>query len=92
MFLGFPLGFCSSAIFSGFGAYLSELYPGHIRGTGQGFTYNVGRGAGAIFPTVIGYLAANYSVGGAMAFGALAYGIAIVALLGLPETRARHLT
>ncbi|GGK97155.1 MFS transporter [Sphaerisporangium melleum] len=92
MFLGFPLGFCSSAIFSGFGAFLAELYPSHIRGTGQGFTYNVGRGLGAFFPTIIGYLAATYSVGGAMAFGALAYGLALVALLGLPETRARRLS
>ncbi|GII79550.1 MFS transporter [Sphaerisporangium rufum] len=91
MFLGFPLGFCSSAIFSGFGAYLSELYPSGVRGTGQGFTYNVGRGIGAFFPTVIGFLATTYSVGGAMAFGALAYGIAVVALFGLPETRARRL-
>ncbi|MDH2430349.1 MFS transporter [Sphaerisporangium sp. TRM90804] len=92
MFLGFPLGFTSSAIFSGFGAFLSELYPSGVRGTGQGFTYNVGRGVGAFFPTVIGYLATTYSVGGAMAFGALAYGLAIVALLGLPETRARELS
>jgi MFS family permease len=92
MFLGFPLGFCSSAIFSGFGAFLSELYPGRIRGTGQGFTYNVGRGIGAFFPTIIGYLATVYSVGGAMAFGALAYALAIVALFGLPETRARQLS
>ncbi|GII88311.1 MFS transporter [Sphaerisporangium siamense] len=91
MVLGFPLGFCSSAIFSGFGAFLSELYPGHVRGTGQGFAYNVGRGVGAFFPTVIGYLAQNYDVGGAMAFGALAYAIAVVALAGLPETRARRL-
>ena len=27
LFLGFPLGFCTSAIFSGFGSYLAELYP-----------------------------------------------------------------
>lgn len=92
MFLGFPLGFFSSAIFSGFGAYLSELYPHRVRGVGQGFTYNVGRGVGAFFPTVIGFLAVPYGVGGAMAFGALAYGLSFVALFGLPETRARELT
>ncbi|CAM5508414.1 hypothetical protein SGLAM104S_00414 [Streptomyces glaucescens] len=34
--LGFPLGFCMSAIFSGFGSFLSELYPTAVRGTGQG--------------------------------------------------------
>lgn len=92
LFLGFPLGFTSSAIFSGFGAYLSELYPSHMRGTGQGFTYNVGRGIGAFFPTVIGYLATTYSVGGAMAFGAMAYGLTLLALLGLPETRGTELS
>jgi MFS family permease len=92
LFLGFPLGFTSSAIFSGMGAYLSELYPSGVRGIGQGFTYNVGRAIGAFFPTVIGFLAVNYGIGGAMAFGALAYALVVVALLGLPETRARVLT
>ncbi|GAB3984814.1 MFS transporter [Actinoallomurus acanthiterrae] len=90
--LGFPLGFCSSAIFSGFGSFLSELYPGRLRGTGQGFTYNVGRGVGAFFPTAIGFIATRYGVGGAMAFGALAYVLAFAALFGLPETRAQELS
>ena len=63
-----------------------------MRGIGQGFTYNVGRAIGAFFPTVIGFLAVNYGIGGAMAFGALAYALVVVALLGLPETRARVLT
>ncbi|WP_410595325.1 MFS transporter [Amycolatopsis sp. lyj-23] len=85
--LGFPLGFSMSAIFSGFGAYLAELYPTALRGTGQGFTYNFGRAVGAIFPTVVGFLGA----GGAIVFGALGYGIAVLALLGLPETRGIEL-
>src|SRR5262249_29259668 len=33
--LGFPLGFFLSGIFSGMGAYLSELFPGRVRGSGQ---------------------------------------------------------
>jgi MFS family permease len=90
--LGFPLGFSASAIFSGFGAFLSELYPTALRGTGQGFTYNFGRAVGAFFPTVVGFLATSVGVGAAMAFGALAYAIAAVALLGLPETRGRELS
>jgi MFS family permease len=90
--LGFPLGFCSSAIFSGFGSYLAELFPLRVRGTAQGFTYNVGRGIGAFFPTIIGFLAANYGMGGAMTFGAAAYGLVVVALFWLPETAARELT
>lgn len=89
--LGFPLGFCMSAIFSGFGSYLSELYPTAVRGTGQGFTYNTGRAVGAVFPTLVGFLADSWGVGGALVFGALGYGLAALALLGLPETRGKEL-
>ncbi|MDK1346519.1 MFS transporter [Streptomyces sp. 378] len=89
--LGFPLGFCMSAIFSGFGSYLSELYPTAVRGTGQGFTYNTGRAVGAVFPTMVGFLADSWGVGGALVFGAIGYGIAALALLGLPETRGKEL-
>ncbi|MGY0022504.1 MFS transporter [Streptomyces sp. YJ-C3] len=89
--LGFPLGFCMSAIFSGFGSFLSELYPTAVRGTGQGFTYNTGRAIGAVFPTLVGFLADSWGVGGALVFGAIGYGLAVVALLGLPETRGKEL-
>ncbi|MEW2398315.1 MFS transporter [Streptomyces sp. NPDC046862] len=89
--LGFPLGFCMSAIFSGFGSYLSELYPSAVRGTGQGFTYNTGRAVGAVFPTTVGFLADSWGVGGALVFGAIGYGLAAIALLGLPETRGKEL-
>ncbi|MEV6172294.1 MFS transporter [Streptomyces sp. NPDC051954] len=89
--LGFPLGFCMSAIFSGFGSYLSELYPTAVRGAGQGFTYNAGRAVGAVFPTTVGFLADSWGVGGALVFGAIGYGLAALALLGLPETRGKEL-
>ncbi|MEO6090375.1 MAG: MFS transporter [Umezawaea sp.] len=92
LFLGFPLGFCASAIFSGFGSFLAELYPTDVRGTGQGFTYNFGRAVGALFPAGVGFMAESMGVGGAMVFGAAAYGVAVVALLGLPETLGRELT
>ncbi|MBC9718528.1 MFS transporter [Streptomyces sp. TRM66268-LWL] len=92
LLVSFPLGFCMSAIFSGFGSFLAELYPTAVRGTGQGFTYNTGRGVGAVFPTLVGFLSDSWGVGGALIFGALAYGIAVVALFGLPETRGKELT
>ena len=91
MVLGFPLGFCSSAIFSGFGSYLTELFPIRARGAGQGFCYNVGRAIGAAFPAIVGFLAETRGVGAAMAFGTLAYALAVVALFGLPETKDREL-
>jgi MFS family permease len=90
--LGFPLGFCASGIFSGFGSYFAELFPTRVRGTGQGFTYNLGRALGAFFPTVIGFLSEVMGLGGAMLFGTVGYALAVLALLGLPETRGRELT
>jgi MFS family permease len=90
--LGFPLGFCASGIFSGFGSYFAELFPTRVRGTGQGFTYNLGRALGAFFPTVIGFLSDVMGLGGAMLFGTVGYALAVLALLGLPETRGRELT
>jgi MFS family permease len=87
LLLGFPLGFCMSAIFSSFGSFLAELYPTRLRGTGQGFTYNTGRAVGAAFPTLVGFLSDSWGVGGALVFAAVGYALAFVALLGLPETR-----
>ena len=89
--VGFPLGFFASGCFSGFGAYLSELFPTRARGTGGGFCYNVGRGLGALFPGIIGFLAAAIGLGGAVAFGVFGYVIAIAALTFLPETHGKEL-
>jgi MFS family permease len=89
--VGFPLGFFASGCFSGFGSYLSELFPTHVRGTGGGFCYNVGRGLGALFPGVIGFLADAIGLGGAVAFGVFGYVLAIGALTLLPETHGQEL-
>ncbi len=56
--------------------------------TGEGFCYNVGRGIGALFPGIIGFLATAIGLGGAVAFGVFGYVLAIFALAFLPETRA----
>jgi len=87
----FVLGFAASGIFSGFGSYLAELYPTRSRGAGQGFCYNSGRAVGALFPTAIGFLSAASGLGGAIAFGAGAYALCLLALLFLPETKGREL-
>ena len=93
MVLGFPLGFFLSGIFSGMGAYLSELYPSHIRGSGQGFCYNFGRAVGSIFPALIGYISATMPLGVTIGyFAAGCYLLVVVVSLLLPETRGRQLT
>ena len=92
LFLGFPLGFCASAYFSGLGAFLTELFPTRLRGSGQGFAYNFGRGLGALFPTLVGYLSASVPLSEAIAiFAVLAYGLLLIAAILLPETRGKVL-
>jgi len=86
------LGYFASGIFSGFGPFLSELYPSTVRGAGQGFCYNVGRGVAGGGPFAIGVLAAHFAIGSAMTLVAVAaYALAVVAVLFLPETRGEEL-
>jgi len=90
--LGFPLGFFASGIFSGMGAFLTELFPSRMRGSGQGFTYNFGRGVGALFPTVVGYMSSTLPLGTAIGlFAGSAYALVVIAVAGLPETKGKEL-
>jgi len=92
LLLGFPLGIVVQGIFAGIGAYLSELYPGAIRGSGQGFCYNLGRGLGSFFPILVGTLAQSMTlvkaIGVVAGFG---YLLVIVTALCLPETKGKPL-
>jgi MFS family permease len=91
LILGFPLGFFASGIFSGMGAFLTELFPTRVRGSAQGFTYNFGRGIGALFPSLVGWLGATMPLGQAIGlFAAVAYAVLFLAALLLPETRGRE--
>ncbi len=94
LLLGFPLGFFMSGIFSGAGAFLAELFPNEIRGSGQGFCYNFGRGIGSTFPAAVGVLSDQWHVSLAGAIGVCAgaaYALVVLAALLLPETRGRDL-
>ena len=93
LFVGFPLGFAASGIFSGIGAYLTELFPSTVRASGQGFAYNFGRGIGALFPTLVGLLSASQGLGTAIGvFAGGAYALVLLTVLFLPETKGRSLT
>lgn len=92
LLVGFPLGFVIYMMFSPMGSFMTELFPTAVRGAGQGFCYNAGRGVGALFPALVGYLAARLGLGPAIAvFCFLGYGLMIAGLLMLPETRGRSL-
>jgi MFS family permease len=93
LILGFPLGFFASGIFSGMGAFLTENFPTRVRGSGQGFAYNFGRGIAALNPFFVGLLSATMPLGQSIGvFAAIAYGIVIIAAVLLPETKGRVLT
>lgn len=92
LLLGFPLGFFTAGVFSGMGAFLTELFPTRMRGSGQGFCYNMGRAIGALFPFLIGLASHTMELGYAIGiFSAVAYGVMILAALTLPETRGKQL-
>jgi MFS family permease len=93
LFLGFPLGFFASGVFSGMGPFLTELYPTRMRGSGQGFAYNFGRGIAAMNPLFVGMLSATLPLGQSIGvFAIIAYGLLAVAALLLPETKGLKLT
>jgi MFS family permease len=90
--LGFPLGFVIYMMFPPMGPFMTELFPSAVRGTGQGFCYNAGRGIGALFPALVGWLTLRLGLGAAIVvFTLFAYSLMVVGLVLLPETRGRSL-
>jgi Major Facilitator Superfamily. len=90
--LGPLVGFFGIGFFSGFAAIASEIFPGEIRATAMGLSYNVGRGLSAAAPFAVGALAVHYGIGPAFVLQAAAYLIAALLSLLLPETRGQQLT
>ncbi|MBV9457228.1 MAG: MFS transporter, partial [Bradyrhizobium sp.] len=88
--LGAPLGFILYMMFSAMGPFMTELYPTEVRGAGQGFCYNSGRAMGALFPTLVGFLGDKLGLGSAiLLFAVMGYGVMLLALMLLPETKGR---
>jgi MFS family permease len=91
--VGFVLGYINLMMFSPMGSYMTELFPTAVRGVAQGFCYNAGRGIGAIFPAMVGFLAKEFGLANAIVvFSGLGFAVMIVALLMLPETKGRALS
>ncbi len=90
--IGFPLGFIIYMMFPPMGPFMTELFPSAVRGTGQGFCFSAGRGIGALFPALVGWLTLRLGLGAAIVtFALCAYGLMIAGLMLLPETRGRSL-
>jgi MFS family permease len=92
LFLGFPLGFFVSGNFSGCGPFLTELYPSRVRGSGQGFVYNFGRGMSAFSTPLVGYLSSTITLGKGIGVVAVTgFTLVVLMVLLLPETRGKRL-
>jgi len=89
---GFFLGYINLMMFPPMGPFMTELFPTAVRGVGQGFCYNVGRGVGAVFPAMVGFMATRFGLGNAIfVFSVAGFGLMILALFMLPETHGRSL-
>jgi MFS family permease len=91
LLLGPFVAFFGTGYFSGFGAVTAEIYPTAIRATAQGFTYNIGRVASAVAPFAVGSLAQTQGFGAALSLASVAFLLAAVAWIWIPETRGRAL-
>jgi MFS family permease len=91
LLLGPIVAFFATGYFTGFGAITAEIYPTGIRATAQGFTYNAGRIGSAIAPWAVGRLAETSGFGAAFSLSAIAFVLAAVMWIWIPETKGRQL-
>ena len=89
--LGPFVAFFGTGYFSGYAAIVSELFPGEIRATAMGLSYNIGRGLSAAAPFAVGALAIRLGLGPAFFLLAGAFLVAALLSLALPETRGQQL-
>lgn len=89
---GAILGFFCNGMMAGYGALLSEHYTTDSALAAQNFIFNSGRAVGGFAQVIIGMLAAQYTLNGALMLLAFIYvAAAINVLLLVPETKGREL-
>ena len=94
LFWMIPLvGFCQLALFGGYSIYFPELFPTHLRGTGGGLCFNLGRLFAAPILIIKGWLMNNqgYSAAEAASLLSLLFLLGILLLPFAPETKGRDL-
>ncbi len=82
LYMYFPIGLTVFGVFGSFTYYLPELFPTRLRGTGAGFTYNVGRLVAAAGPFLVGSISARGTNALESAMGVL-FWVGFVPVLGL---------
>jgi len=87
LLLGPLIGFLGTGFFSLFGAMLAELYPTSLRGAGQGFVYNIGRGLSSLAPWTVGFFADRYGIGAALGLNSAFFLLGAALIFTLPETK-----
>jgi MFS family permease len=90
--LGPFVAFFGTGYFSGFGAVSAEIYPTSIRATAQGFTYNIGRVVSAAAPWTVGSLAQTHGFAVALSISSVAFLLAALTWIWIPETKGRELS
>lgn len=84
----FLLGFVVNGMMGGYGAVIAENYPAEARSTAENLIFGTGRGLAGFGPALIGYLAMNGTLMGAMSVVFLIYPVALICMLFMvPETK-----
>ena len=84
--------FFGTGFFTGSGILGSELFPTRIRATALGISYNAARGLSALAPFLIGAIGDRNGLSWAFSACALAFALAAVSAVWIPETRGSELT
>ena len=84
-------GFLTLGIHAGFAIYFPELFPTHLRATGAGFCFNVGRAVAASILYLSGKLKAVMELRDAVSLLSLLFLVGVLIVYFLPETKDQAL-
>jgi MFS family permease len=91
LLLGPLIAFFGSGWATGVGIVTAEIYRTDVRATAQGFIYNSGRVASAAAPFLVGSIAQTSGFAAALSLTAVAFVLAAVLWIWIPETKGRVL-
>lgn len=80
-------GWFGVGMYGGYGMVVGEMYPTRCRASGQGFCYNLARGAAGLGVMAAGALAQVYGFGPTLMYSASLFALAVLAVFMLPETK-----